>query len=108
RGATTPGFLPPPAAESCVVVDPGYEDEPHLEKVAEAGGRIELILLTHHHPDHAEGGPGLAARTCAPVRALDPARCRGAAPLTDASTSEAAGMSFEVLHTPGHTEDSVC
>ena len=105
---TNTWLLRTPAAESCVVVDPGYEDEPHLEKVAEAAGRIELILLTHHHPDHAEGAPWLAARTGAPVRALDPALCQNTPPLTDGATFEAAGLSFEVLHTPGHTEDSVC
>lgn len=104
---TNTWLLRAPGADSAVVVDPGYEDEPHLAKIAEQG-RVELIVLTHHHPDHVEGAPWLAERTGAPVRALDPALCRDAAPLADGETFEAAGLAFDVLHTPGHTDDSVC
>src|SRR5690606_33570897 len=39
-------------AATSVVVDPGYLDTEHLERVVEAAGDVELILLTHHHPDH--------------------------------------------------------
>ncbi|MET0134193.1 MAG: MBL fold metallo-hydrolase [Kibdelosporangium sp.] len=90
----------------CVVVDPGYEDMPHLRRVAEAGP-VSLILLTHHHPDHVEGAPWLAAETGAAVRAFDPELCRDAEALLDGETFSAAGLELRVLHTPGHTEDSV-
>jgi glyoxylase-like metal-dependent hydrolase (beta-lactamase superfamily II) len=96
-----------PGAAASVVVDPGYQDEPHLAKVAESAP-VELILITHDHPDHAQGAPWLAERLAAPVRAFDPALCRDAEPLGDAETFEAAGLRFHVLHTPGHTADSVC
>jgi glyoxylase-like metal-dependent hydrolase (beta-lactamase superfamily II) len=104
---TNTWLLRAPDSDSMVVIDPGYEDEPHLTKVAEQAP-IELIVLTHHHPDHAEGAPWLANRADVPVRAMDPKLCRDADPLTDGETFDAAGVTFEVLHTPGHTEDSVC
>jgi glyoxylase-like metal-dependent hydrolase (beta-lactamase superfamily II) len=90
----------------CIVVDPGYEDIPHLRRVAEAGP-VSLILLTHHHPDHVDGAPWLAAQTGAPVRAFDPRLCRDAEALVDGETVSAAGLELQVVHTPGHTEDSV-
>jgi glyoxylase-like metal-dependent hydrolase (beta-lactamase superfamily II) len=105
---TNTWLLRAPGAATCVVVDPGYEDEPHLTRVAEAAGEVELILVTHQHPDHVQGAPWLAARVNAPIRAFDPALCADAPPLTDGEVVEAAGLSIEVLHTPGHTEDSVC
>src|SRR6476620_3351139 len=44
------------------VIDPGPDDERHLEAVlAAAGGRIEGIVLTHDHFDHSQGAPPLAA-----------------------------------------------
>jgi glyoxylase-like metal-dependent hydrolase (beta-lactamase superfamily II) len=104
---TNTWLLRAPGADSVVVVDPGYEDEPHLTTLLESAP-VELIVLTHHHPDHAEGAPWLAGRTDAPIRAFDPALCHDADALTDGETIEAAGIAFEVLHTPGHTEDSVC
>lgn len=103
---TNSWVLGAPGAAKRVVVDPGYEDHEHLG-LLETGRPIELILLTHHHPDHAEGAPWLAARTGAPVRAFDPALCAGSRPLCDGEVFAAAGLEFRVLHTPGHTSDSV-
>ncbi|MEV4052660.1 MBL fold metallo-hydrolase [Amycolatopsis sp. NPDC049688] len=90
-----------------VVVDPGYRDLGHLELLAGVAP-VELILLTHHHPDHAEGAPWFAERVGAPVRAFDPALCVGASSFVDGEAIEAGGLSLRVLHTPGHTGDSVC
>lgn len=104
---TNTWLLKSPDAATAVVVDPGHEDEPHLERVAETG-EVELILITHQHPDHAEGAPWLSRRVNAPVRAFDPELCRDAPPLTNGEIVEAAGVALEVVHTPGHTPDSVC
>jgi glyoxylase-like metal-dependent hydrolase (beta-lactamase superfamily II) len=104
---TNTWLLRAPGEEAAVVVDPGYRDEPHLTAVADAAP-VALIVLTHHHPDHAEGAPWLADRTGAPIRAADPDLCRDADSLTDGEEFAAAGLTFQVLHTPGHTEDSIC
>ncbi|OLF15824.1 MBL fold metallo-hydrolase [Actinophytocola xanthii] len=104
---TNTWLLRGPTASAAVVVDPGYEDLDHLRRIADAGP-VELILITHHHPDHAQGAPWLAERVGAPVRAFDPSLCVEAPPLTDDELVEAAGLALRVLHTPGHTDDSVC
>lgn len=103
---TNSWLLGAPGASGRVLIDPGYEDLEHLQLLEQAGP-VELIVLTHHHPDHAEGAPWLAERVGAPVRAFDPTLCRGAEPLRDQETFAAAGLEFQVLHTPGHTDDSV-
>jgi glyoxylase-like metal-dependent hydrolase (beta-lactamase superfamily II) len=104
---TNTWILRTPESDDCVVVDPGYEDIPHLERV-KACGPISLILLTHHHPDHVEGAPWLAAQTGAPIRAFDPSLCQDAEPLADGEIVTAAGIDLSVRHTPGHTDDSIC
>jgi glyoxylase-like metal-dependent hydrolase (beta-lactamase superfamily II) len=96
-----------PGASTCVVVDPGPGDTDHLRRVAEHGP-VSLILLTHHHFDHAEGAPEIAELTGAPVRARDPELCVGADPLEDEEVIDAAGVPLRVLVTPGHSSDSVC
>jgi glyoxylase-like metal-dependent hydrolase (beta-lactamase superfamily II) len=95
-----------PESPECIVVDPGHLDEPHLDRVL-ACGPIEMIILTHHHPDHADGAMWLADRANAPIRAFDPKLCSDADPLTDGTIS-AAGLELRVDHTPGHTDDSIC
>jgi glyoxylase-like metal-dependent hydrolase (beta-lactamase superfamily II) len=66
-----------PDSPSVIVVDPGPDDEGHLNRVlaqATRDGRwVEGILLTHGHADHSAGARRLAGLTSAPVLAADPA-----------------------------------
>lgn len=103
---TNTWILRAPGASTCVIVDPGYRDPDHLERVAGLGP-AELILLTHHHGDHSEGAEWLADRLDVPVLAFDPELCTGTG-LADGQVLLAGGLELRVEHTPGHTADSVC
>jgi glyoxylase-like metal-dependent hydrolase (beta-lactamase superfamily II) len=93
---------------SCVVVDPGPDDEAHLRRVL-ACGPVARVLLTHGHPDHAEGARRFAQMAGgAPVLALDPALRLGSEGLSGGDVVRAAGLEIRVLATPGHTADSLC
>lgn len=104
---TNTWLLRAPDSSSCVVVDPGPDDEAHLRRVAEHGP-VAQVLLTHGHPDHAEGARRFAELVHAPVRALDPALRLGSEGLADGDVVAAAGLEIRVLGTPGHTSDSLC
>lgn len=91
---------------AAVVVDPGPSLDAHLESVA-ATGPVSAVLLTHRHPDHAEGIHRFHDLTGAPVLARDPAFCLEADPLDDGATLDVAGLRIRVLGTPGHSADSV-
>jgi glyoxylase-like metal-dependent hydrolase (beta-lactamase superfamily II) len=92
----------------CVVVDPGPDDAAHLGRVA-ACGPVAQVLLTHGHPDHADGARRFAALAGdVPVRALDPALRLGDEGLAGGDVVAAAGLEIRVLATPGHTGDSLC
>ncbi|MCL2553192.1 MAG: MBL fold metallo-hydrolase [Actinomycetia bacterium] len=100
-----------PGSDLAVVVDPGPLDEAHLVNVVATaegfGKRIALTLLTHGHPDHAEGAARFAELTRTPVRALDPALRLGDEGLTAGDTVTTGGLELRVLPTPGHTADSL-
>jgi glyoxylase-like metal-dependent hydrolase (beta-lactamase superfamily II) len=93
-------------AQACVVVDPGPLHEGHLAAVA-ACGPVAVVLLTHGHADHSEGAARFAELVGAPVRALDPAHRLGDEGLDEGNVVAAAGVELHVLHTPGHTSDSL-
>lgn len=88
-----------------VVVDPGPLDAVHLERLAV--DPVELVLITHGHPDHTEAVDRFRELTGAPVRAADPRWCRGAEPLVADELIEAGGLRLRVIPAPGHTADSV-
>jgi len=97
-----------PGRRQAVVVDPGPAEERHLATVLDAAGTVPLILLTHGHPDHAEGARRLHELTGAPVLALDPAHRYGAEGIGEGTMLDAAGVHIQVWATPGHTADSLC
>lgn len=101
-----------PDAELAVVVDPGPLDDVHLRHVVDtarkAGKRIALTLLTHGHPDHAEGAGRFAELTGTRVRALDPALRLGDEGLGHGDVVSVGGLELRVVPTPGHTADSLC
>jgi glyoxylase-like metal-dependent hydrolase (beta-lactamase superfamily II) len=88
-----------------LVIDPGPPDHRHLDAVARAAGAVAAILLTHGHPDHAPGAAALAARTGASVFAHRAGP--GEEPIVDGQRFDAAGVTLEAVHTPGHSPDHV-
>ena len=104
---TNTWVLQEPGASSYVVVDPGPLEDGHLERLTAELGDVSLVLLTHHHFDHAEVAAELALRKGCAVRALSPALCLGAPPLVDGEDIVVDGLSLRVVTTPGHTADSV-
>jgi glyoxylase-like metal-dependent hydrolase (beta-lactamase superfamily II) len=101
-----------PGSDLAVVIDPGPLDDGHLRTVVDtaekAGRRIALTLLTHGHPDHAEGAARFAELTGTRVRALDPALRLGDEGLAAGDVITVGGLELRVVATPGHTADSLC
>lgn len=104
---TNTWVLQEPGASGSVVVDPGPLENGHLERLTAELGDVRLVLVTHHHHDHAEVAAEFARRKGCAVRALDPSLCVGADPLVDGETIAVDGLSLRVLTTPGHTADSI-
>ncbi|MEU0033146.1 MULTISPECIES: MBL fold metallo-hydrolase [unclassified Streptomyces] len=101
-----------PDSELAVVIDPGPLDDAHLRAVVDtaekSGKRVALTLLTHGHPDHAEGAASFAELTGTKVRALDPALRLGDEGLAHGDVVSVGGLELRVVPTPGHTADSLC
>jgi len=104
---TNTWVLREPGASRSVVIDPGPELAEHLDTVAEAAGEVAVVLLTHHHDDHAEAARTFAERVGCGVRALDPGSRLGSEGLDDGDVVEVDGLELRVVGTPGHTADSL-
>ena len=93
-----------------IVVDPGPEDEGHLNVLNAKADVVGLTVLTHRHDDIADGAGRFRQLNGTAVRSLDKRYCRGGEPLADGEIIQVEGVSpqLEVVHTPGHTSDSTC
>jgi glyoxylase-like metal-dependent hydrolase (beta-lactamase superfamily II) len=94
-----------------VAVDVVAGDEPwFVEEAARAKVKITHVIDTHVHADHVSGGRKLAAMTGALycLHESDAGFVKFAfEPLRDGQLIEAGNVIVRILHTPGHTPDSV-
>jgi glyoxylase-like metal-dependent hydrolase (beta-lactamase superfamily II)/rhodanese-related sulfurtransferase len=97
-------------AGEAVVVDPGRDRvDDYLRLARRKGLRITRIVETHTHADHISGNRDLAALTQAPIllhQASSAVFEHGA--LKDGEEIGIGQVHLKVLHTPGHTPDSIC
>ena len=90
-----------------VVIDPSFGIEPVLRAIDEHRVKVRFILNTHSHRDHVAGNEEVRARTGAKVVAHKVAPLGQDVSVEDGSVVESGSIRFTVVHTPGHTKDSV-
>jgi hydroxyacylglutathione hydrolase len=95
-----------------IAVDVVAGDEDWFLAQAEAMGvRIVYVVDTHVHADHISGGRSLASRAgasyCLHESAADVVRFPFE-PLADGQELDVGNVRVQVLHTPGHTPESMC
>lgn len=90
-------------------IDPLAEDVDRIvDGLAARGLALDLIVDTHTHADHVSGGRAAAERTGVPYALHETTVASGVAErLSDGQVIEVGEVRLEVLHTPGHTEDSI-
>jgi glyoxylase-like metal-dependent hydrolase (beta-lactamase superfamily II) len=98
------------------VLDPGPDDDEHLDAILAAGGPvIGWIIVTHTHPDHSPLAARLAEITGARVVGLPPPadgrQDESFAPEQRPRDGERLSVgdgSLVAIHTPGHASNCVC
>jgi len=90
-----------------VVIDPSFGIDPVLERIDTRRVKVRYILNTHSHPDHIAGNQDVRDRTGAKVVAHRVAPLNQDISVDDGQVFTAGRLDFRVVHTPGHTKDSV-
>ncbi|HQT79549.1 MAG TPA: hydroxyacylglutathione hydrolase [Rhodopila sp.] len=97
------------ATGATAIVDPA-DAQPVIEAIEKAGGRLDMILLTHHHADHTAGTEEVRARFGCPVvgAAADQHRLpRLDDAVREGDTVTLGNATARVIETPGHTRGQI-
>jgi len=97
-------------AGEALVVDPGRDRvDDYLAWARRKGLALTRILDTHVHADHLSGNQALAAKTGARIHIHPAAEAAFPhEPIGDGDEIRIGTVRIQVIHTPGHTPDSIC
>ena len=115
-------------SHEAMVIDPGDEIENILGIIRKHNLQVKQIVITHAHIDHVGGAMKLRAATAAPIllnqndydllKMLDaqaawigvppPGKVAIDGSVSTGETIAAGSHTGQILHTPGHTEGSIC
>lgn len=120
-------FLQNPEDGAMLIVDPAASPEKIFSQITKMGGTPKAILLTHGHYDHMLAADEIRDRYQIPVYAHEkeqevlkdahknlsalwssPYTMEADRTVREGEVLSAAGYEIQVLHTPGHTQGSVC
>ncbi len=95
-------------SREAMVVDSGWETDPIAKAAAEVGAKVKYAVATHEHFDHTSTLRELADRLGAQVVAHENSPIDHDVTVVDGQELKLGRRGLRVLHTPGHTEDSIC
>jgi len=92
----------------CILIDPSWDLEKIFDFLRENSSKIKYIINTHGHFDHILGNAAVANRTGAKI-----VQHKSSKDDKDISVAEGDSLTLgkniiKVLHTPGHSKDSMC
>ena len=93
-----------------VIIDPLREVQPYIDRANKDNATIKYIFETHFHADFVSGHIDLAKKTGAKIVYGPTTMETGFEKITakDGQIFKVGNITFEVLHTPGHTMESSC
>jgi glyoxylase-like metal-dependent hydrolase (beta-lactamase superfamily II) len=91
-----------------IIIDPSWELV-ELELLIKRNNlKIKYIVNTHHHFDHTLGNEAMTKSTKAPIIQHESSELKHDITVKDGDFIEFGNSKLKVLHTPGHSKDSIC
>ncbi len=91
------------------IIDPLREVQPYIDKANRNDAKIKYVFETHFHADFVSGHVTLAEKTGAPIIYGPTAETKFKSYIAaDGEVFKLGEITITVLHTPGHTLESVC
>lgn len=91
-----------------VVVDPSYNEDALTLFIKHQKLKLVYVIDTHGHGDHTAGNDGLKRSFGAKVVAHKVSKVQKDVSVVEGDVLKVGKVTINVLHTPGHTADSIC
>lgn len=101
-------FLADRSGGYSAAVDPSGRPDLFLELNARHKCELKYVICTHDHYDHTGGASELAGRSPALLVMHKTTGDRADLQVEDGEELALGALTLKIIHTPGHTEDSIC
>jgi len=91
-----------------IIIDPSWNLMELELIIKENNLKIKYIVNTHYHDDHTRGNEEMVASTKAPIIQHESSTLKNDITVKDGDFIEFGNSKLKVLHTPGHSPDSIC
>jgi len=90
------------------IIDPSWDLDEVFHALKKNGWKAKYIINTHTHFDHVLGNEQAAEVTGAKIVQHKNSKLEKHIAVSDGDLIEIGGVKLRVLHTPGHSKDSIC
>ncbi|MDP8208448.1 MAG: hydroxyacylglutathione hydrolase family protein [Candidatus Electryonea clarkiae] len=95
-------------SRKAMVIDPSYTPEQIIEYAKQHNYIIQYVLNTHDHHDHSNGNAEMERATGIPALTYGDIDKSSGNKIDDNAVIQLGEISIRIIHTPGHTLDSIC
>jgi glyoxylase-like metal-dependent hydrolase (beta-lactamase superfamily II) len=96
------------STDQAAVIDPSWELDRTFSTLKRNGWAAKYVINTHSHFDHVLGNEQVAEVTGARIVQHENSRLEKDIAVRDGEFIEIGKSRLRVIHTPGHSEDSIC
>ncbi len=94
--------------DEAIIIDPSWDLDKIEQIITRNNLKIKYIVNTHHHFDHTLGNESMAKSTGAKIIQHEESELQNDITVKDGDVINFGNSELRVLHTPGHSKDSIC
>jgi len=91
-----------------IVIDPSFNGDAIIRWAKKAGFGIKYVISTHHHKDHVGDNSKIKSCFSSKTVAHRLSKTEKDVEVVDGDVLKVGRLVIRVIHTPGHTPDSIC
>ncbi|MDR3782109.1 MAG: MBL fold metallo-hydrolase [Candidatus Nitrosotalea sp.] len=91
-----------------VIIDPSWDLDLVIETLERNALKVKYVINTHHHFDHTIGNDAIVKYTKSKILQHESSTLKNDMRLTNGEKIKFGNSELTVMHTPGHSKDSIC
>ena len=94
--------------QESVIIDPSWDLDLVIDVMEKNSLKVKYIINTHHHFDHTIGNDAMAKSTGSKIIQHSASALKNDIRISDGDKIKFGNSELTVVHTPGHSKDSIC